>query len=565
MERLGAFIAKFRAGCVQQQQLSGQPGYKKNITMPDGGQLRYSYNDGQETMDIRLSPKESSSEETKEEKTESSAWDWLVVDLEIPVKDTSGTPMMLYHLQAAARFYNPALADILDGGDPPEPIFGGASLQRFAVDDQGVGVGQQEPVTADAQANPRLMWAGAPRAQQLAAPEVESGENLFKCSLLVDIRSQAQLPIIEFDLWAQLSPTKLTKNLKGIIVRTPDVMPDLTTWFGVAELHRTEAGILDYIATVDSSLAAGVTDEVFHSVTSDLNRWIPYPYTVTNFPDNIATDNSQYVMSGLTWLNNNRSGSREIYGNQFSTLWRDGFWDGDTWSEFEAALDEIAPAAGTINFPSPISELGVNITTQYGGRFWCPVGSPPVFIWGFGDPGTPPPADLVFNAGSGGAVESVFFEFFNVWNTYVFKPQLSSVSTSTTVTTDCAIKAVALKGQVLDPAPEGPGDSQLMWTERDCVLATAVMGAVSSGSTANWRYGQWEQKGKYPSRWNMSVIKGAEAVPVDNQDGTAQTHAMIDNMKYLGRVKFDQTGGGASFAWTAAADVLPEKLPVMPA
>lgn len=573
-DRIGGEVNHFYSAARQQVDIPGASGLGQQKGLADGSRLRYTYNNGLETLDISVSPKTKAEAEEQVKKSERTAWDWLVIDLEIPVKDTSAPPR-LFKLTSAARFYRPALADIA-AGDPPTPIFGGASLERFAVDEQGANSGQQEPVNADEQANPRLMWAIAPRAEQLAAPEVETDNNLFKCSLLVDIRPNFWVDQIEVDIWAQLDVWEVSKDLKGIIVRSPDIDPTLTYWFGDATLHYTEAGVADYLATVDSSLAAGVTNEVFHGPSIDLNRWIPYPYTYSNLTDNIVTDVSQFTMSGLTWLNNNRSATREIYGNQFSTLWRDptspyvwadGFWDQFTWSEFDAALDELSAASGVINFSGPISALGVNVATMEGGRFWAQLHPPHGFIWGFGDPGTPPPTTVGFDAEGDSTVGSATFGFFNVWNTYIFKPRISTLSTSTLVTTDCAIKAVALKGQFLDP-PSAPGSSdagQLMWTERDCTIATDILTAVTPGSTQNWRYGQWEQKGRYPNRWTMNLIDGAEAVPVDNQDGTADTADIINNMKFLGRVKFDQTGGGASFSWTRAADIPADKRPEMPA
>lgn len=57
LELLQGEISRFYAGCVQQRQLSGQSGHKQIKALPDGRQLRYTYNGGQETIDVRLSPK----------------------------------------------------------------------------------------------------------------------------------------------------------------------------------------------------------------------------------------------------------------------------------------------------------------------------------------------------------------------------------------------------------------------------------------------------------------------------------------------------------------------------
>lgn len=57
LEQLQGEISRFYAGCVQQRQLSGQSGHKQIKALPDGRQLRYTYNGGQETIDVRLSPK----------------------------------------------------------------------------------------------------------------------------------------------------------------------------------------------------------------------------------------------------------------------------------------------------------------------------------------------------------------------------------------------------------------------------------------------------------------------------------------------------------------------------
>lgn len=58
LELLQGEISRFYAGCVQQQQLSEQPGYKQIKALANGVQLRYAYNGGQETIDVRLSPKD---------------------------------------------------------------------------------------------------------------------------------------------------------------------------------------------------------------------------------------------------------------------------------------------------------------------------------------------------------------------------------------------------------------------------------------------------------------------------------------------------------------------------
>lgn len=82
-ERYQGEINKFYLGIRQQLDLSQQPGYKQFKALPDGGQLRYSYNHGQETMDIRLSPK-ALQEVTREEERKTPLPDYCVVDLVIP-------------------------------------------------------------------------------------------------------------------------------------------------------------------------------------------------------------------------------------------------------------------------------------------------------------------------------------------------------------------------------------------------------------------------------------------------------------------------------------------------
>lgn len=586
-DRFNAEISRFYNASRQNSDNSREDVWHQHKALPDGaGMLQYSSNQGQEVMTIRLSAKfvETVSEETK--KSERTAWDWLVIELEVPVRNTTVAPLQLHKLYAAARFYTPPLNDIPDPestDDPPAPIFGGASLERFAVDSQGVSVGQQEPVNASDQPNPRLMFAGAPRAEQLDAPEVVTGDNVFRCSLLVDIRPNFWIDDIEVDIWAQLGAWELDKSLHTVITRAV-ANPD-----NINRVHAQYTGGATGRAWVEDNypaIASTITSWV--SRTSSFIRTYFWPAGITSSSaeaDMINADN--YAPTGLadnsadfqTWyFNNSDIFNKPLWEQNYSAQWADitspydwsggGAWtSGGDMSAYLAQLDTMA-LPGDETFGGLLTGLGKSVYSIAGAEFWFQTEAIPGDTDGFsyggnGDPGTPPPNNYAADASGPFARQ---FQFAAVRNTYIFQQSIGPVnSTTTTVTADCSIKAVALRSQFLDPVPpdsESSDAGQLVWTVRDCSLATDVLQAVTPSSTQSWRFNQWEQRGRYPGRWTMNPIPGAEAVPVDNQDDPANT--FIDNMKFLGRVKFNQTGGGASFSWTPAAEVPADRLPVMP-
>lgn len=59
-------ISRFQGKARQNREISGQPGSSMQQAMPDGGQMRYTFNGGQETVHVKLTPGES---ETTSEST----------------------------------------------------------------------------------------------------------------------------------------------------------------------------------------------------------------------------------------------------------------------------------------------------------------------------------------------------------------------------------------------------------------------------------------------------------------------------------------------------------------
>jgi hypothetical protein len=79
-------INQFYLGARQQRDLSGNDQFGVNKQLPDGGSLHYRYNNGLETMDVRLAEKEPETFESPDEPQakERKLPDFCVVDLVIP-------------------------------------------------------------------------------------------------------------------------------------------------------------------------------------------------------------------------------------------------------------------------------------------------------------------------------------------------------------------------------------------------------------------------------------------------------------------------------------------------
>lgn len=109
LEELSGEIARFHAGCLQQQQLSGQPSYKKIKSLPDGSQFRYYYNNGQETLDVRMSPK------VGDESTTTTSTDYRPVDAVLAID------VLFDHHTYTAADINHYEEFVFSEGDPGVP------------------------------------------------------------------------------------------------------------------------------------------------------------------------------------------------------------------------------------------------------------------------------------------------------------------------------------------------------------------------------------------------------------------------------------------------------------
>lgn len=582
-DRFNAEISRFYNASRQNSDNSREDVWHQHKPLPDGaGMLQYSSNQGQEVMTIRLSAKfvESVSEETA--KSERTAWDWLVIELDTEFfKTIAGLPA-LCTMEVAARFWKPALKDIPDPESPdpdnPEPITGGASLERFALDDQGFNFGQQEPETAIPQDNPRLMFAGAPRAEQVGDAEVDNSEDIFRSSLLVDIRPNFWDDVIHIDLWANAAFQTVDKTLHTVVthaVANPDNVNRVHAYYTGGSTGRT------WVEDNFPAIASTVTLWTSKAYSYLNNYFIPQGYSASN-GDDILTNNDIYgpldtAPDLQTWyFNNSDIFNDPLWEQGYAAQWADvtppyswaggGSWtSGGDMSAYLAQLDTMA-LPGDETFSGLLTGLGKRVYSIAGAEFWFQTEATDGFQFGgIGDPGTPPPD----NYGDDGSAFARSFQFAAVRNTYIFQAGFEFLDDTPPVTTDCVIKAAALKGYFIDPPedPESSDDAQLVWSRQNLTQAEDLYTAVTPSSTADVQFGQWEAKGDYPTRWDLQPIDGAEAVELTNSKdyGNPTTHSMINDLTYLGRVTFDQTGGGGSFAWTPAAEIEPDELPEMPA
>lgn len=554
------------------------------------GRIEYQSNNGREVMTIRLDPRfVELIEEPKKPPPERKAWDWLVLELEMPCY-VAGTPSAIYELEVSARFWSPPLPNIYEDGvvpsdENPDPpiIFGGESLQRFARDTQSYGSGaQQEPMLAMEQENPRLLFGGALKAEQIGdLPDVANSANLIKSSLLVDLRPNFYEDLIHIDLWGSLNVRSPSKSLAAIIQREPSLdasplyySPRITAWW-------TGSGTLTWLQETFPAMYASV--HVFdQATTAELNELFPTPYTTLTITDAILSNPANFEMTGYSWLSN-RGG---IIGQEILASWRNpsppapnpppwsgGAWGTWEWGDWPLARD-IATNLTDANFGGPLAGLGLQVVSQKSQAFWFVTGAP-IESWGAGDPGTPP-ADVGFQAPLGGSGPDDFtsYNFAQANVSYIYRASLGLLSFAAAGLREAtaALKGVALRGQILavpEPSEAVPNPSDnglLMWSKQRVTATEQVYTEISAGSLEANDYGQWEQKSMYPDRWTLTSVPGGEAIVLSNEDASAEptTHSMIGYDRYLGRVAFSQMNGGAGFRFTPAAEMPLDELPEMP-
>jgi len=515
-QRYQGEIDKFYLGCRQQVDMTGQPGYKQMKALPDGAQLRYSFNHGQETMDIRVSPKERPAEE-EPKKPEKEPWDFLLIDVDIPIFTTgyvSSPATRVARAQMAARVHTPASTTIL------------------AVDNQGFGsTGMQSPGT-----KPVLMYAGAPVSTQIGADATDVDTQVS--SLLVDIRGYRSDPVIEIDIYGSLAPIGFSKGIVAIVTRYIELMGGVTRTPVTRLCYTGGASTLDYVTAYFPDIDAQI--DVYEAASGSLmHNLVPYNYGL-GVAEAILMDPANFTPTSTTWVGDNidifgKNLWYETFVSQWADLvapysWADGAWtSGEDFPYFEGLMASISgPASGARNFSAPLDFLGRSMITAQGDAFWYQKTSG-VDYYGVGDPGTPPPNNYSTPSGSAFAV---LFDFVQVWNSYIYKP--TSGSAPATVTASATMSAVAFKGFEVN----ADTTSLFRWSKRFGAQLKALYDAI--GSTV-WKFGRWELADKYPTR--IAGRNVASAITVTQ----AQDLANPGNGVYLGRVTFVQEGAAFSF------------------
>lgn len=607
-EKLQAFndqfsgeISRFYSAARQNSDNSRGDVWHQHTQLPSGaGRLDYSSNQGVETMTIRLNPKflEGSSEEKKPE-PKREVWDWLVLEIEIPSMLTGAALPRMYQLSAAARFYEPPLKDIPDPDNPPTednpdppPLWD--SLERVALDQQGYNYHSQEPQDPSlapdfvpgvgGEGSPKLMFAGAPRIEQIG-DRIDNNEGVLRCSVLVDIRPAYFKDKIEIDLWAQIHVSTVKKEYAGAIVRSPNIIDGGVgaahgRWFADQVLYYSTG--LDWWEDQYPATLASIPDDAEHRVstlTTDAKKYhMPYPYTHNTFTDSVASDISNFTMTGYAWLAPNRSSGWHMFGNEILVTWQNpsppapnpppwsgGYWADSDWSDYavmDGAFAGVTPA--TESFTGTIAGLGYKTISHNTGGFWVATGSV-ASAFGYGDPGTPPP-DVGFHNPLGGSGPDDYqsFNFMGVDISYFWRPSFTAASGTFTV--NGSIKGGAFKGMRVDPPqpPEGggvspPDVSRWVWSMQVPRAIQDVYDDMPGANTVD--FGQIEINSKFPARPEMDPIDGGSSIPIDNLDDPAVPYDKFEQMKHIGRVVFDQTGGGRKFKFLLPGQIDPDKLP----
>ena len=520
LEQLQGEINRFYLGVRQQIDLTGQPGHKQFKALPGGGQLRYSLNEGQETLDVRLSPKKGAQEEEKK-KPPKEPWDFLVIDLSNPVW-SSGYPdsptTRASRMTVGAKLVTPA-----------------PTTEVSARDNQSFNSATQQSSTTD----PILMFAGAAAAHEIGSVDVVTPDTQVS-SLLVDIRKFKGEPIIEIDLYGTLSPVSFSKGMVAIVTR-------YVTVEGGVHVPRTRmlyvggAATRTYVTNNFPAIDAAVD---YYDTTSPMNNLIPYPDTRGSVSEATLLDPTKFSPDSETWLHNNI----DIPALWYETMtagwtdviapygpWASGYWSDEDYAAWQAMLDSLYnPPAGGDVFPNELSFLGNRSITVQGNPFWWEDGSgtgtPPssTWYWGIGDVGTPPPNNYGYSSGS-------FFQpfrFAQARNTYIYAP--SNGPTPSAANSTGALTASAFRGFSVG----GLGSADFQWSRHKPSALKTIYDAI--GSTV-WAFGRWELTGSYPTRPTLGPL--AASVPLSKTNVPANPGGGA----YLGRITFTQDGGSFSF------------------
>lgn len=595
-DQFSGAISRFYSAARQNSDNSQGDVWRQHTQLPSGaGRLDYSSNQGVETMTIRFDPKflGSPTEEAKPV-VKREVWDWLVLEIEIPSTAVGVVPPRMYNLSAAARFYDPPLKDIIDPDNPPTednpnppPLWD--SLERVALDQQSYSYSSQEPQDISlapdfvpgvgGSGNTKIMFAGAPRIEQIG-DRIDNSEGVLRCSVLVDIRQAYFKDKIEIDLWAQVSASTVKKDYAGAIVRSPNIDPTLSYWFADQVLYYSTS--LDWWEDQYPAVLASIPDDADHRVstlTTDAKKHnMPYPYTHTTFTDSVASDISNFTMTGSAWLAPNRSSGWHMFGNEILTSWQNpsppapnpppwagGVWSSWDWSDYavmDGAFAGVTPA--TESFSGTIASLGYKTISHNTGGFWVATGST-VSAFGYGDPGTPPP-DTGFQNPLGGSGPNDYqsYNFMGVDISYFWRPSFSNVSGTISVTG--SIKGGAFRDMRVDPPqppPEGgetPADTnRWVWSMQVPRAIQNIYDDMPGDNLAD--FGQIEINSKFPARPELDPISGGSSIPIDSLDDPAVPYDKFNNMKHIGRVVFDQTGGGRKLKFLLPSQIDPDKLP----
>jgi len=509
-ENMQGIITRFYERCSQQRQLAEQPGMRTQQSLPGGGQLRYTHNHGQETVDVRLSPKKAAPEETTKSPPKE-PWDFLLLDLSNPIWTTG------YLSEPTDRASKMTVAVQLVTPNNPAEV---------AVDIQALSDPEQHSPSG------AILFPGLTSGQEIGDETVVPDTQV--ASALLDLRPYSSLPVIEFDLFAKLTPAAFKKSIRAIIARHTQLDEFGAERIGYTHMRYLDTAALTHVQDNFPSMYAQV-DASEQVSGSGLNSLIPDPYTTSSATDEILSDSANFVPTNLEWIEANRDiFDKHLWWENFIALWVPGEEGGggdewnpvNAWSAWQSIMDGVpAPAAGSVNFTGALDFLGASAITQKGAPFWFQA-NPDVDYFGLADPGSPP----VDNYGGGSFL--VGYSFAQVFNTYIYIPSLDTAPEEAESVGE--LRAAAFRG--FSVGGDSPGDFR--WAQYKPEGISAIYEAIG---VTPWVFRRWELESKYPEHIDLGLLSDnvpltANEVPENPGEG-----------EFLGRITFTQEGGVITF------------------
>ena len=525
-----ADISKFYLKSAQSHAL-GITEMSAALAQLPGAKMRYVNQQGQEYVHIEVSGTKSERKSSSEKK--GGVWDFLLVDIEVPVWTdgyASKPTQRLAKIQTGARMVAP-------GADAPEGV---------AIDTQLFASATQQSLEEE----PILQYGGAARASQIGATTDHLPETMIS-SLLVDIRQYQTLPVIELDLYARLVPVGIDKTIRAIIVRSVNG--------GTPESRRYYTGgasTLTFVDTYYPLSVAGVTADDAATL-AELDSLIPHPYTTATIPDEVLRDPGEFsppdatttlASPGAEWISNNADiFNYHLWGANNLGQWADVIapfsWAGGSWTggddmvSWAAQQDSISGAASGTEEALPFDMPGLGAITQKGSKFWYydDAGEPQFADYGgAGDiVGAPPNVTGVPDTGTAYAEN---FNWGQVYNTYCYVPHVATPPDF--VQAAITIKTSAFRGFGFNSPP-----AVWRWSRRRVKSSSDLLQAIGA---APIQFGLWEIESDFPDRVEVGPLVPNTSVPILTIDNSSVPENP-NSGQYIGRLTFFQEQGAFAF------------------